>query len=388
MLYHPACLNLQRLARNVDEILAVFTFICKNCQNRTTYDLVKAIGHLNSKLNALADKAEKRDRHMREQLNSLSTTVETSSRNLDTSAAFSCNNGTESRLDKIAGSLDGLTNLITSSFSALDTRLSAIESKSNCSVPEPTLVTAVTTTSLSSEPYPTPNEPTSDGGIWMTIGSSRYWARDLPSLRVLRARIMTKIKRQARRKEKRREARAKRQLERQSSHRNVYHHQSPASHQGSTEPHAQRATPTPPQQFRAPSPGNLPQHHPARLRQASQHRAHERGSTNQPDVAANDVVTVSSEQLRMHTPGVGTWIYISGVANDVTVATVKNYISGKLNRQNIECHLLLPRDTDPSARRSLSFKAKIPSTCAYIALDSSFWPTGVKARYFVANEDF
>ena len=104
------------------------------------------------------------------------------------------------------------------------------------------------------------------------------------------------------------------------------------------------------------------------------------------DPDANNAEPAASETLRVHTPG--TWIYISGVANDVSVASVKEYISEKLNRQNIECHLLLPKHVDPRTRRSLSFKARIPSTCAYIALDSSFWPIGVKARYFVANEDF
>ena len=101
-----------------------------------------------------------------------------------------------------------------------------------------------------------------------------------------------------------------------------------------------------------------------------------------------DVKATSSEQLRVHTPNTGTWIYISGVANDVTAAAVKEYISEKLNRQNVECHLLLPRDANPHARRSPSFKARIPSTCAYIALDHSFWPCGVKVRYFVAEKDF
>ena len=165
----------------------------------------------------------------------------------------------------------------------------------------------------------------------------------------------------------------------------AHHHQSPTQHHRSAAPHPQR--PTPPQQLRAPTPGDLAQHHSASLQQAPEHRAHGHGSTSQPD-AANNLGTASSEQLRMHTPGVGTWIYISGVANDVTEAMVKDYISAKLNRQNIECHLLLPKNTDPHTRRSLSFKAKIPSTCAYIALDHSFWPTGVKARYFVSNEDF
>ena len=104
--------------------------------------------------------------------------------------------------------------------------------------------------------------------------------------------------------------------------------------------------------------------------------------------ASGDVRAPSSEHLRMHTPNTSTWIYISGVAYDVTAAAVKEYISKRLDRQNVKCHLLLPRGTSPRTRRSLSFKAKIPSTCTYIALDHSFWPCGVKARYFVAEKDF
>ena len=92
--------------------------------------------------------------------------------------------------------------------------------------------------------------------------------------------------------------------------------------------------------------------------------------------------------LRMHTPNKETWIYISRVTNDVTEADLKDYISRKLHRQDIECHLLLSKDIDPRSRQTISFKARIPSSCAYIALHSSFWPSGVNVRYFVSAKDF
>ena len=79
--------------------------------------------------------------------------------------------------------------------SALEAKLDAMNEKIELllkdSVPEPI---SVPTPISSSETYPTPNEATSDGGIWMKIGSSRYWAKDLSSLKTLTAKILNKIK--------------------------------------------------------------------------------------------------------------------------------------------------------------------------------------------------
>ena len=58
-------------------------------------------------------------------------------------------------------------------------------------------------------PYPPPNEPTSDGGVWMVIGENRYWAKNLQALKLLRKKINKRIEKQSRRRERRREARAK-----------------------------------------------------------------------------------------------------------------------------------------------------------------------------------
>lgn len=83
-----------------------------------------------------------------------------------------------------------------------------------------------------------------------------------------------------------------------------------------------------------------------------------------------------------------TWLYVSQVANDVSSDLVRDYVAGKLYRDDIHCFSLLPYRTDPATRRHLSFKLRIPSSCTYIALDPSFWPKNVRVRKFVANEDF
>ena len=96
----------------------------------------------------------------------------------------------------------------------------------------------------------------------------------------------------------------------------------------------------------------------------------------------------ATQLLTPYNPGIGTWLYVSGLVNTTTVADVKNYVSKKIYRHDIECHLLLPRNINPTSRRLLSFKLRIPSSCAYTVLDKSFWPDGVNARYFVNEKDF
>ena len=55
--------------------------------------------------------------------------------------------------------------------------------------------------------YPSPNERTPDGGVWMTFGSSRYLAKDLGALKKLKTKISKRAKRQEKRREKRKAAR-------------------------------------------------------------------------------------------------------------------------------------------------------------------------------------
>lgn len=90
-----------------------------------------------------------------------------------------------------------------------------------------------------------------------------------------------------------------------------------------------------------------------------------------------------STPLFMNSPNSDTWLYVSGVANDFPATDVKGYLSERLSCQDIDCYFLLPRGTDPRSRRSLSFKVRIPSSCAHVALLRNFWPMGISARYFV-----
>ena len=72
----------------------------------------------------------------------------------------------------------------------------------------------------------------------------------------------------------------------------------------------------------------------------------------------------------------------------MTANVIKDYLRRKLNRDGIECFLLLRKGTDPRTRTSLSFKARVPLSCLYITLDPTFWPYGITARPFVARKDF
>lgn len=87
-------------------------------------------------------------------------------------------------------------------------------------------------------------------------------------------------------------------------------------------------------------------------------------------------------------PHSDTWLYLYNVGNDVTEDAIKEYASKHLRRDNVICRMLLPKGVNPRSRRSLSFKVRVPSSCAYLALDNSFWPSGVRASYFTNNEDF
>lgn len=126
-------------------------------------------------------------------------------------------------------------------------------------------------------------------------------------------------------------------------------------------------------------------HQPPSKGRSSQYRQE---NTSAQTASTPDAEHQSAGVLRMHTPGIDTWLYISGFANDITAAILKEYISEKLHRSNIECHLLLRKGIDPRSQRSLSFKARIPSSCAYIAMHHSFWPDGISVRHFVPEKDF
>ena len=243
--------------------------------------------------------------------------------------------------------------------------------------------------------YPPPNEATT-GGMWYTINSTRYWVRSKQELIRLKKRCM--------RAERRREARrTKRQ--RTTDRLNQQRREPPAGQQRRQRRVFQESNPDIQSRLRrTPSISDtetrrlLPNQTPADNPQASVTHSQQQHTSPQPQSASHtqldpsirEATSPSNDEipLRMHTPTNETWLYISGVANDVTVSGVKEYLSQRLYRSDIECHLLLQKGIDPRSRRSISFKARIPSSCAYIALDSSFWPTGVNVRHFVPAKDF
>lgn len=87
-------------------------------------------------------------------------------------------------------------------------------------------------------------------------------------------------------------------------------------------------------------------------------------------------------------PSNNTWIYISGLGNAVNTDILRDYVGKRINCNDIICSLLLRRGTDPSSRRQLSFKMRIPSTFAHQVLNPYFWPSHVTVRSFVDLSDF
>ena len=414
-MYHPICLGMSRsIIRHVDEFIKIFTFVCKDCKNRTIPDLIRAVNHVNTKLNTIADKGEKRDRLIKERIDDLSSTVETSIRN-PANASFlpPIDNNTEARLDKIVETLEGLSTLSATVLKSIDTRLQALGTPQHstlCTL-ETTMTsmetrlsemcerlsslgsTALTHNSSASPvseerasnvSYPCPNEVTPDGGMWMVVGDSRFWSSDLASLKALRAREKAKLRRQTRRRERRREARSRKRQTPQPSQvaddrpRNV-----PAIQRQRQSPqHPAPAATLPPSQHDQ-LPGQTQTRSWSQVASCSTHpfqnNTHGNGNATVPEA------TGEPHGLESHG---GEWLYITGLANDITTDVVKQYISARIHRENVDCQLLLPRGVDPHSRRYLSFKIRIPSSCVYVVLQDTFWPVGVSVRRFTAAKDF
>ena len=427
----PVCAGLSRLAAaQIENILAVFLYSCPTCLGKTLPDFIKDVANVDRKVGHVAELGHRRDKYLKDKLEGIEKSLASLSSTFDARvAAVEAKNDTilrslgenrsssipalhalEESVSLVSRKLDCLSSQMTNSSlssqqpeisstpSLLDTTIVSVETKlselceklstlnSIVLADRPPAPAASSSNDSFETPYPTPNEATPDGGMWMTIGSSRFWASDLDSLKKLRAREKNKLRRQTRRRERRREARLRSRQTLNGNQDSQPSENAPTHEHSNQQPRSILSQSSSIQsQIRAANRGNSPQSHSSSLQQATESQVDVQPQ-NQP--AIDDGSAPLPDPLRAHTPGTETWIYISGVANDVTAAAVKEYISEKLNRQNVECHLLLPSNVDPRTRRSLSFKARIPSTCGYIALDTSFWPTGVKAWYFVAYKYF
>uniref|UniRef100_A0A182IK55 Uncharacterized protein n=1 Tax=Anopheles atroparvus TaxID=41427 RepID=A0A182IK55_ANOAO len=76
------------------------------------------------------------------------------------------------------------------------------------------------------------------------------------------------------------------------------------------------------------------------------------------------------------------WLHIMGLANTITVEQVTASVSRRLVTEDVLAFFLLGRGVDPSSRRALSFKVRIPESCREKALRSDSWPVGVRVREF------
>uniref|UniRef100_A0A182JJP5 Uncharacterized protein n=1 Tax=Anopheles atroparvus TaxID=41427 RepID=A0A182JJP5_ANOAO len=76
------------------------------------------------------------------------------------------------------------------------------------------------------------------------------------------------------------------------------------------------------------------------------------------------------------------WLHIMGLANTVTIEQVTASVSRRLLTEDVLAFSLLGRGVDPSSRRSLSFKVRIPESCREKALRSDSWPVDVRVREF------
>ena len=389
MMYHPTCLNLSRLSRNIEEILSVFTFICTDCKNRTTYDLIKAIGHLNSKLNSLADKADKRDRHMREQLTNLSTTVETSSRNGDTSVMSSCNYGIESRLDKMADGLDQLTNLVTTSLSTFDTRMSAIE---------PLKQMPADTINQQSTPQLTQVNYDFEGGSWISNVEvytydfeGNLWVNQNMNRRKAKKQLKKNLKQHARNKDvgndidasstnaKKKRQRTQNDCNGDSSDTNEVDQRSPAGLGITLEMSTANNSDSRPSYSTVAAAGTQDTGINTSTNGVNQDRA-PRSQVGSFRCAVGDTPRQDK--------GTYAWIYIANCENVTTAEAITEYVRRKTQQEDVLCHLLLRRGIDPCSRNKLSFKVRVKNAYADQLLKRRFWPHGVTARKFNDNKDF
>ena len=108
----------------------------------------------------------------------------------------------------------------------------------------------------------------------------------------------------------------------------------------------------------------------------------------QPQLPADGGTESSQSEPEMTAKNSHAWIYVSGFTTSTTAAQVRNYAKSRFKCDVTECTLLLPRGVNPTSRRSLAFKLKVPAHAAIDAMNPSMWPAQVFVRSFVSNQDF
>lgn len=117
-------------------------------------------------------------------------------------------------------------------------------------------------------------------------------------------------------------------------------------------------------------------------------RAHTNNGNNNAQQAHPSSSPYYNASSHDNQPSANTWIYVSGLGNAVNVDILKDYVGKRIGSDEILCSPLLPKGVDPTTRRNLSFKIRIPSTFAHRVLNPHFWPSHVKVRYFVDSPNF
>ena len=247
--------------------------------------------------------------------------------------------------------------------------------------------------------YPPPNEPTSDG-MWYTIGSTRYWVRSKQEL--------IRLKKRRRKAERRRETR-RRKSERRASKRTANSFDS-SSQRRRAENHSEWQS----SHLRCPSQlSNREQQRRDYSRSDHEVQANDRidGITTDTHVPATGMdsncpatsstspspgTLLDNSHIAADRPlatdssasGAGVWIYASGFSNTTSAEEIRKYVSSKIHRDNVSCHLLLRNGISATSRRSLSYKICVPETVAYIVQHRSFCPDDIRVRPFAIDMDF
>lgn len=101
--------------------------------------------------------------------------------------------------------------------------------------------------------------------------------------------------------------------------------------------------------------------------------------------ASGDVVTVplcGGDEQNLF------WLYVSRIQPDVKEDAVKSMVEANLNTDNVSVIILVPKGSDVSNFRFISFKVGLSPELKSKALNSETWPDGLFFREFVNYGQF
>lgn len=420
-MYHLLCLGLptypstttraaEMWSNTVDKLLSLLVFICDDCKLKTSVDVVRGISCVIAKMNGMIERAEKRDRFVRDQVAGLTTSVdkavELSNRSFnDTSFNAPYFNDSEKKIDRMTEALEKLS----ASYASIDTRLSSLETNSN-------LTESIVTEKKSQDIPPEPEDPVSllkfdfEGNAWILEGYSSDAActYDLEgqlwiSQKVNKPKTKKKLKKRLKKKNCDNHLTVVNKEVDGSGNRggDGLGSDTPAAPDAASEIEEERPA-VPADEISDNGPFSTVHRRPRlSARQSESYAAVLSGSvqtrghtdTRRSQDLNNDGVrnTARGHGGSFKSPSSHSaykWIYVSNCDNQTTTDDILQYVKRMIRSEDILCHSLLRQGLDPRSQRRLSFKVRVEASQADHLLRRNFWPDQVMTRIFNDSSDF